>query len=118
MVSSSHWLIKTGSRSRVAKFLLATFPKEVRHKVISEDAMSELRAICAGAQEMIEAAITYVYLPQLRLSCAPAPLDALLCIQQHSGYATRLFLSAQIQGKGNNWSSHQILGKTWYTWSW
>jgi len=86
--------------------------------VIAEDAMSELRAICAGAQEMVEAAITYVYLPKLKLSCAPAALDGLLCIQQHSGYATRLFLSAQVPGKGSNWSAHQILGKTWYTWSW
>jgi len=86
--------------------------------VIPEDAMSELRAICAGAQEMVEAAMTYVYLPKLRLSCVSATLDGLLCIQQHSGYATRLFLSAQVPGKGSNWSTHQILGKTWYTWSW
>ena len=86
--------------------------------MISEDAMSELRAICAGAQEMVEAAITYVYLPKLRPPGVPAALDGLLCIQQHSGYATRLFLSAQVPGKGNNWSTHQILGKTWYTWSW
>jgi hypothetical protein len=86
--------------------------------VILEDAMSELRAICAGAQEMVEAAITYVYLPKLKLSCVPAALDGLLCVQQHSGYATRLFLSAEVPGKGNNWSAHQILGKTWYTWSW
>ena len=86
--------------------------------MISENAMSELRAICAGAQEMVEAAITYVYLPKLTLSCVPEGLEGLLCIQQHSGYATRLFLSAQVPGKGSNWSAHQILGKIWYTWSW
>src|SRR5436309_5843727 len=114
MANSNLWLIRTGSRSRAAKVSLATFPKEVRHKVIPEDAMSELRTICAGAQEMVEAAIRYVYLPKLKLSCASAALDGLLCVQQHSGYATRLFLSAQVPGKGNNWSAHQILGKTWY----
>jgi len=86
--------------------------------VIPEDAMSELRAIYAGAQEMVEATVSYVYLPKLKLPCAPTVVNALLCVQQHSGYATRLFLSAQVPGKGNNWSSHQILGKTWYTWSW
>lgn len=86
--------------------------------MIPEDAMSELRAICAGAQEMVEAGMIYVSLPKLRLPCAPAVLDGLLCLQQHAGYTTRLFLSAQVPGKGNNWTSHQILGKHWYTWSW
>jgi hypothetical protein len=86
--------------------------------VISEEAMSELRAICAGAEEIGEVGMTYVYLPELRLPCAPGVLDGLLCLQQHAGYTTRLFLSAEVLGKGNNWSSHQILGKTWYTWSW
>ncbi len=86
--------------------------------MISDSAMSELRAICVGAQEMVEAGVTYVYLPKLRLPSSPSTADGLLCLEQHSGYATRLFLSAQVPGKGNNWSSHQILGKTWYTWSW
>src|ERR1051326_4762778 len=80
--------------------------------------MSELRAICTRAREIIEAAIHYIYLPKLKLPSAPAVVDGLLCVQQHSGYATRLFLSAEVPGKGSNWSSHQILGRTWYTWSW
>jgi len=53
------------------------FRKEVRHKVIPEDAISELRAICAGAQEMVEAAFTYVYLPELRLPCVPTIVEPL-----------------------------------------
>ena len=86
--------------------------------MVSEDAMSELHAVCAGAQEMTEAAFSYIYLPKLKLPGTLGVVDALLCLQQHSGYSTRLFLSSQVHGKGSNWSSHQILGKTWYTWSW
>jgi len=64
--------------------------------VIADDAMSELRAICGGAQEMVEAAITYVYLPKLKLSCVPAALDGLLCIQA----ALRLCNSIVLIGPG------------------
>lgn len=80
--------------------------------------MNELRAISPGAQEMTEAGIRYVFLPALKLPCAPGVADALLSLQQHSGYATRLFLSQPAVGKGNNWTTHHILGRTWHTWSW
>lgn len=86
--------------------------------MVDEAAMNELRAISAGAQEMSEAGINYVYLPKLKLPCAPGDVEALLCIQQHGGYTTRLFLSKPVPGKGANWTTHQILGKTWHTWSW
>jgi hypothetical protein len=45
-------------------------------------------------------------------------VEALLCIQQHGGYTTRLFLSQIVPDKGANWSTHQIFGRTWHTWSW
>lgn len=86
--------------------------------MVSEAALGELRAISPGAQEVIEAGITYILLPQLKLPCAPGMVEALLCIQQHGGYTTRLFLSVQVTGKGNNWSCHQIFGRQWWTWSW
>jgi hypothetical protein len=86
--------------------------------MVSPEAMDELRAICPGAEEKLEGNITYVYLPNLLLPCQPNEVDALLCIQQHGGYTTRLFLSVQIPGKGANWSTHTILSRTWYTWSW
>ncbi len=82
------------------------------------DEMDDLRRMCPGAQEMPEAGIEYISLPGLKHLCAPGTLDALLCPQQHGGYATRLFLSAPIAGKGNNWSTHVILSRTWHTWSW
>lgn len=86
--------------------------------MVDQAAMDELRTLCAGAQEMSDGGISYIHLPTLKLPCAPGTVEALLCIQQHGGYTTRLFLSQQVQGKGANWSSHQILGRTWYTWSW
>src|SRR5438445_12426029 len=86
--------------------------------MVDAAAMDELRTICPGAQEMIDGGITYIYFPELKPPCAPGIMEALLCIQQHGGYTTRLFLSQQVPGKGQNWTTHQILGKTWYTPSW
>jgi hypothetical protein len=86
--------------------------------MLDEAAMNELRAVVSGAQEMIEAGITYIHLPELKLPCALGTTEALLCVQQHGGYTTRLFLSKPVSGKGANWSTHQILGRTWHTWSW
>lgn len=86
--------------------------------MIAGSSMEELRAISPGAQEMTEAGISYLLLPRLKLPCAPGVVDALLCIQQHGGYTTRLFLSEQVPGKGNNWTCHQIFGRVWWTWSW
>lgn len=86
--------------------------------MVDEAAMKELSAVSPGAQEMTEGGITYIYLPQLRLPCGPGIVEGLLCIQQHGGYTTRLFLSQRIPGKGANWTVHQVLGRTWHTWSW
>jgi hypothetical protein len=86
--------------------------------MVDQAAMDELRTLCSGAQEMSDGGIAYIHLPTLKLPCAPGTVEGLLCIQQHGGYTTRLFLSQQVPGKGANWSSHQIFGRTWYTWSW
>jgi hypothetical protein len=88
--------------------------------MLTAEHLSELIAICPGAREMTEGGITYVYLPALRISSAgqTVVMDALLCPQQRDGYATRLFLSQVVQGRGNNWTTHQILSRPWYTWSW
>jgi hypothetical protein len=86
--------------------------------MVDDAAMSELRTLVPGAREMVEAGITYIHLPQLRLPGALGTVEALLCIQQHGGYTPRLFLSQAVTGKGANWSVHQIFGKNWHTWSW
>ncbi len=77
-------------------------------------------SISIGARFMNDAGIEYVYLPQLKIHSAGqvCTLNALLCPAQHGGYTTRLFLSEPIPNKGNNWSVHTILSRTWHTWSW
>jgi hypothetical protein len=81
--------------------------------------MSELQAVCPGATEMSEGGRTFVHLPLLKLpeGCAPPESEALLCITEHSGYTSRLFL-AQPANRGGNWTAHVVLGRTWHTWSW
>jgi hypothetical protein len=85
---------------------------------IAAAALEELKQICPGAQEMAEGQRSYLFLPSLKLPCPPGALDGLLCPQEHTGYATRLFLSAIVPGRGQNWTSHVILSRTWYTPSW
>ena len=88
--------------------------------MIPPEQMEELKAICPDAREMSEAGLAYVYLPGLRLpeGSNPAQEDGLLCLQSREGYPTRLFLSQQIVGKGNNWNSFRVLDKTWFACSW
>ena len=79
------------------------------------DEMDDLRRMCPGAQEIPESGIEYIFLPGLKHPCAPGTLDALLCPQQHGGYATRMFLSVSNIGKRNNSSAHTILSPTRHT---
>jgi len=79
-----------------------------------------LRAACPAARILSEGGITYISLPDLRFQSGNQTIarEALLCPQQHGGYMTRLFFHQPVPGKGNNWTLHQILGRTWHTWSW
>jgi len=81
--------------------------------------LEELQFVCEGATEIREGGQVYIHLPVLKLpdGCNVKEVEALLCLSPHSGYPTRLFL-AQPAGRGNNWSPHCILGRTWHTWSW
>ena len=88
--------------------------------MLSEELLAELTRICEGAKEMAEGGYTFVYFPGLKIRTGEntVSLDALLCLQPRDGYPTRLFLSQQIQGRGNNWTTHRIVDRTWHTWSW
>ena len=79
-----------------------------------------LLALYPVAKVIVESGFTYIYLPKLKVDTGGATVetDALLCLNQHSGYPTRLFLAQQIAGKGGNWTTHGILGRQWHTWSW
>lgn len=84
---------------------------------ITADALEELAAVCANATVMEEGGLTYIYLPRIVLPDG-GEAEALLCLSGRDGYPTRLFLSRQVNGKGNNWSVHRIFDKAWHTWSW
>jgi|SRR5215471_5368972 len=88
--------------------------------MITPEHLAELSALCSEVKELSEGGRTFIYIPKLRFPSGGqlVEVEALLCPQEHNGYATRLFLSQGVPGRGANWSSHHILGRTWYTWSW
>jgi hypothetical protein len=45
-------------------------------------------------------------------------MDLLLRPHAHSGYPTRLFFAEQIEGKGQNWNQHRVVGRNWWAPSW
>jgi hypothetical protein len=84
------------------------------------DNLAELRLVCPGVTLKTESGQTFVDLPGLKIASGDQVLtrDALLTLQGHSGYPSRLFLSQQIPGRGANWTVHTVLGRTWHTPSW
>jgi len=88
--------------------------------VVSPEDLQEVQLGCGGATLMTDGGREYIYLPALRLpaGCVPQNTEALLCLSEHSGYATRLFVSKPIPGRGANWTTAMVLGKAWHTWSW
>lgn len=82
--------------------------------------LDELAHQCEQVSIHTEGQNDFVLLSQLQLETdgRAVVMDALLCPSAHTGYSTRLFLSEQVPGKGNNWKQHQILGRNWHTWSW
>jgi hypothetical protein len=88
--------------------------------MLPEDQLEELKMLCPEATVAQETGQDYVLLPNLKLppGSSPAVVNAVLCPHLHSGYTTRLFLSEQVLGKGNNWNPYQLLDRTWYSPSW
>lgn len=88
--------------------------------MVAPEAMEEIRAISTEAALLGEGGLSYVLLPGLKLpvGCTPSICDGLLCLNPRDNYPTRLFLSQQVPGKGNNWNMFRILDRTWYSWSW
>lgn len=88
--------------------------------MIDIESLKEFQLVYPEAKVLTEGGLEFIHIPKLKLpgSNNPSEIEALLCPQMRDGYATRLFLSAPIAGKGNNWTTHHILGKTWHSWSW
>jgi hypothetical protein len=79
--------------------------------------LQELVELCGDARVIAEG---FIYIPKLRLpsGCQPSETEALLCLVNHNGYATRLFLAQLIPGRRTDWTAVYIQGRTWHTWSW
>jgi hypothetical protein len=85
------------------------------------DALAEVRQVCPGASLKSEAGQGFVDLPGLKILVGGATVvrDALLTLQAHSGYTSRLFLSQPIAApRTQNWTTHAVLGRAWHTPSW
>lgn len=87
---------------------------------IDQKQLAEIVVLVPGARAMPDAGIEYIFLPNLKVMVGQDEriLDALLCPVQHGGYTTRLFLSGPIPQRGQNWTTHNILSRSWHTWSW
>lgn len=88
--------------------------------MINTEYLKEFQVSYPEAKVFTEGGFDFIHIPILKLprDNKPSEIEALLCPQMRDGYATRLFLSAQIDGKGSNWTQHHILGRTWHSWSW
>lgn len=85
-----------------------------------QEQLAEIAALVPGARALSDAGINYIFFPGLKVSVGQEErlLDALLCPSQHGGYTTRLFLAEPIPERGQNWTTHNILSRSWHTWSW
>ena len=87
----------------------------------------EFRSICPGAEDLNDGGLRFVYLPQLTLppKATPETVDALLCLDRHGSYPTRLFFATQVArnpaatGPALNWNGNaRILERNWVAFSW
>ena len=88
--------------------------------MVAPEQLDELRAAFGEVTSMVEGGVDFVFLPRLVLpeGCTTREMQALLCLGQHTGYTTRLFLQYAVTGRCANWSSHAVLGRPWWTGSW
>lgn len=87
---------------------------------IDQKQFTEIAFLVPGARVMCDGGIDYIFLPGLKVTVGQEErvIDALLCPVQHGGYSTRLFLAEPIPQRGQNWTMHNILSRSWHTWSW
>lgn len=93
---------------------------------VTDERLAPLRSMYPGCKVFNDGGQHYVFIPQLPITVDGIcrNIDALLCPAQHTGYSTRLFLEEPIAERpmigtqAANWSTHNILGRQWHSWSW
>ena len=88
--------------------------------MLPQEVLAELQAVCPRASLKAEGGQEFIDLPDLKIRSGGAILvrDGLLSLQQHSGYTSRLFVAQPIPNRGANWTTHNVMGRTWHTPSW
>lgn len=82
--------------------------------------LADVQSLCPKAHVLVEGSVSYIHLPSLKLQVGSESrvLDALLRPSAGpDGYTSRLFLSEPFPTKGQNWTTHRILEKTWHAFS-
>jgi hypothetical protein len=84
-----------------------------------DEEIAKLRKVAPGAELWEEAGGPLVYLPNLRIKHNGDQViaNALLSPRAHSSYTTRLFFDRQFPDKGQNWTVHNLMGRTWHAMS-
>lgn len=87
---------------------------------IAAEQLVALRQIYPEARVMAEGGAEYVFIPGIKVTVGDQvrELDGLLHPSQSGGYSTRLYLSAAVPERQQNWQASTLLGRTWHTWSW
>ena len=85
-----------------------------------DEEVARLQSLYPTARALKDGGATCVVLPDLPIRSLGQTFlrTALLYPHAHGGYLTRLFLSDPIPGKRSDWSSHTLLTRQWWTWSW
>lgn len=88
--------------------------------MVGAEALAELQVVCPNAAVVTEGGQEFIDLPGLRIRVGESTVerDALLSLKAHTGYTSRLYVSKPIAGRGNNWTTHAVLGRQWHTPSW
>jgi hypothetical protein len=88
--------------------------------VVAPEHFDELKAVCSKARALTDGPLELIHLPKLIVYSdgKEVEVEGLLCLSQHQGYSTRLFLSQPFPAKEQNWSTQVVLGRLWHTWSW
>jgi hypothetical protein len=78
--------------------------------------LAELQHLHPELEVKAEGGVQLIYLPclKIRIGSETQVYAALLCPQSHTGYDTRLFLDRPVPGRGANWRSYPLLGRTWW----
>ena len=82
-----------------------------------EAELAELIHLCAGAQLIDERGGKVAHLPAFTFDAGGEAItqDLLFVPAPLAGYpSSRLFYEESVDGRGNNWTTHHLIGRVWH----